>query len=60
MYEPKTKEGIEDLEQRIATVHADLVTHRIQNLNCPIQQKLKLLDTIMKAISQQEACAQSD
>ena len=46
---PKTPEKIADLQKRIATIHAQAVTQRIDKLSCPKEQKLKLYDDIREA-----------
>ena len=45
---PTTEEGKEDLARRVSDVHAAAVIQRIQELNCPTQQKLDLLDAVIK------------
>ena len=47
IYYPKTEEGRRELASRVASVHADYVQDRIQKLNCPISQKLKLLECVI-------------
>lgn len=48
VYLPKTPEGKADLAERIANVHARLVARRIQELNCPLAQKLALSDAVVR------------
>ena len=43
---PKSKEGVHELENRVAASHARTVTDYIQNLNCPLGQKLQLHDAV--------------
>ena len=45
---PTTEEGKEDLARRVSDVHAAAVIQRIKELNCPTQQKLDLLDAVIK------------
>lgn len=46
---PETKEGMAELQTRIATIHAEAVASYIENLSCPKEQKLRLYDEIKKA-----------
>lgn len=45
VYYPKTKEGKKELSDKVADVHANTSFQIIKNLNCPLSQKLRLLDT---------------
>jgi hypothetical protein len=45
---PNTKEGQIDLANRVSDVHASVVVQQIKSLNCPVSQKLELLDAIIK------------
>lgn len=45
---PTTQEGQEDLARRVAEVHANAVTMRIQQLSCPTSQKQQLLDAVIE------------
>lgn len=47
VYYPKTKEGQEELARRVSDVHAAAVNQRLKSLNCPTNQKLKLLDAVI-------------
>ena len=49
VHEPKTDEGKRELEKRAADVHADLVYHSIQKLDCPSPQKEALLDAVIRS-----------
>lgn len=49
---PTTEEGWRELKQRVASVHADAVINSISKLNCPIRQKIKLLDAIIEDAKQ--------
>lgn len=44
---PKTEEGRQELARRVADVHADFVISYIDKLNCPIKQKLELLQAVI-------------
>lgn len=45
---PTTEEGKEELAHRVSEIHAAAVIQRIKELNCPTQQKLDLLDAVIK------------
>lgn len=47
VYYPKTEEGREELAKRVSDVHAAAVTQRLKSLNCPISQKMELLDAVI-------------
>lgn len=53
VYSPKNPEGQRELAQRMADVHADAVQRRIKALNCPVQQKLRLLDAVEDVVKTQ-------
>jgi hypothetical protein len=48
VYYPKTEAGQRELANRVAGIHADIVNHRLQDLNCSSEQKIQLLDAIIK------------
>ena len=48
VYYPQTPEGQEELAKRADEVHANVVTQHIKQLNCPTDQKLKLLDAVIQ------------
>ena len=50
VYAPQTQDGKIELSKRVAQIHADAVTRRIKDLNCPTYQKLQLVDAIIQAI----------
>jgi len=50
MYYPKTEEGQEELARRVSDVHAASVNQRLKSLNCPTNQKLELLDAVIKTV----------
>ena len=45
---PKTEQGKEKLKKAVADVHIDAVVKYISELNCPKNQKVKLLQEIKK------------
>jgi|InofroStandDraft_1065614.scaffolds.fasta_scaffold48798_2 hypothetical protein len=44
---PDTEEGMRELIQKTAGIHADTVSQRIQKLNCPASQKIELLNMVL-------------
>lgn len=48
IYFPTTEKGQSELAQRVSDVHANAVNQQLKLLNCPAQQKLDLLDAIIK------------
>ena len=48
MHFPSTEDGKEELARRVSDVHAAAVIQRIKELNCPTQQKLDLLEAVIK------------
>ena len=51
VYYPKTQEGQHELARRVAGVHADMVNQYIKKLNCPSEQKVRLLDAVIRSAS---------
>ena len=56
---PKTIEGQRELAERVASVHADMVNQHIKKLNCPSNQKVQLLDAVIKSVSIEKAGEQT-
>ena len=52
VYYPKTEAGQRELANRVAGIHADIVNHRLQDLNCSSEQKIQLLDAIIKTVKE--------
>lgn len=50
---PKSEEGWRELRQRVAGVHANGVLNSISKLDCPIREKEKLLNSIIKDTKEQ-------
>lgn len=48
VHAPKTEEGKRELAQRVAGVHADIVYHTMNQLQCPMEQKKKLLAAVIE------------
>ena len=47
---PETPEKQSQFDMRVAKFHAEYVAQYIEKLNCPTEQKLKLLDAIVQTI----------
>ena len=56
---PKTEEGKRELAERVASVHADMVNQHIKKMNCPSDQKVQLLDAVIKSSSIEKADEQT-
>lgn len=56
---PKTEEGKRELAERVAGVHADMVNQHIKKMNCPSDQKVQLLDAVIKSTSIEKAGEQT-
>ena len=56
---PKTVEGQRELAERVAGVHANMVNQHIKKLNCPSDQKVQLLDAVIKSVSSKKAGEQT-
>ena len=56
---PKSEEGKRELAERVASVHASLVNQHIKKLNCPSDQKVQLLDAVIKSSSIEKADEQT-
>ena len=54
VYDPKTETGRQELARRVAGVHADMIIESVKKLNCPSEQKGRLLNSVIKAASVQE------
>lgn len=39
------------MAERVAGVHADMVSQHMKKLNCPSEQKVQLLDAVIKSSS---------
>lgn len=55
VYSPNTEEGRRELERKTAAVHADAVGGQLRRLDCPAEQKLRLLDAVIKTVSGNKA-----
>lgn len=52
LYAPTSEAGTAELARRVADVHATAVIQKVKSLNCPTDQKLALLDAILKTAQQ--------
>ncbi|MBQ8268115.1 MAG: hypothetical protein IJZ24_00345 [Clostridia bacterium] len=50
---PETSEKQAQFDARVAKFHAEYVVQFIEKLNCPTEQKLKLLDAVAQTIMEQ-------
>lgn len=50
---PEAEEGWLELRRRVAGVHAEGVLNSISKLDCPIREKERLLNVIIKDIKEQ-------
>lgn len=50
VYYPETPEKQALFDARVAKFHAEYVVQYIEKLNCPTEQKLKLVDAIAETI----------
>ena len=50
-YYPKTEEAKRELADRVADIHADTVDQYIKKINCPSEQKIKLLNAVIEIAS---------
>lgn len=60
-----TPEDREAVEKRIAKIHAQYVLQYVEKLNCPLEQKLKLIDAVAESCRRQaeeerKACRHPD
>ena len=54
VYSPQTEEGKAELAKRVAEAHAGLVIDTIDRLDCPVGQKLELLQAILDSVAETE------
>ena len=50
---PETPEKQAQFDARVAKFHAEYVAQYVEKLNCPTEQKLKLLDAVAQTIMEQ-------
>lgn len=51
---PESAEKQAEFDARVAKFHAEYVAQHIEKLNCPSEQKLRLIDAIVQTI--QDGC----
>ena len=54
---PSTPEGLKKLQHEAAVLHAQYVSSRIRKLPCSKEQKLQLVDAIIKKIKEEDSTA---
>jgi len=45
---PKAEKGVQELQKRVAEVHAEAVSHYLQTLSCTQEQKKALIEEVKK------------
>lgn len=56
---PSTEEGKTELAKRVSKVHADAIGIYLSNLNCPLEQKDKIIEMLIDS-AHKKLNAQSD
>ena len=51
VYYPETPEKQAEFDVRVAKFHSEYVAQYIENLKCPTEQKLKLIDAIVQTVA---------
>lgn len=54
VYMPESTAGNKELAQRISGIHSEFVNRRIGQLTCTNQQKLRLMDSVIKEARQKD------
>ena len=47
MHYPNCDEGRQELARRVSDVHSGFAIRRIDKMNCPIQEKLRMLEAVV-------------
>ena len=50
-YHPTSEEETRQLAKNVAGMHVNAINARIEELNCPASQKLRLLDAVIAALT---------
>ena len=50
VHHPKNKESIDVLRKRVAVVHAEAVVRYIEKLPCPMNQKVKMINSLKEGL----------
>jgi len=50
---PKDMADIEQLKKRVASVHIEAVDGYLNRQNCPVEQKMELIESLKNAIDKQ-------
>ena len=48
VYRPRTEQEQTELARRIAGIHAEIVLRQVQELSCPAEQKMELLEAVVE------------
>jgi hypothetical protein len=57
IHDPSTPEGLKKLQHEIAVLHAQYVALRIRKLPCSKEQKLLLIDAIIRKMKENDSTA---
>lgn len=47
---PKSKEMLDELAKRMATIHAQAILNTVSRLDCPTSQKIELISAVQELI----------
>ena len=50
LYYPETAQKQAEFDARVAKFYAEYIAQYVEKLNCPVNQKFKLLDAVAKTI----------
>ncbi len=50
---PKSKESQQELEKRVATIHAQAVLDSVRRQECPLEQKLELIRAVQNRLKEE-------
>lgn len=51
VHHPQRVASVHELRQKVAVIHADAILQYIQQLSCPQEQKLKLIEIIKNLVT---------
>lgn len=52
---PETEEAKQELARRVAVVHAQAIMQKVKSLQCPLEQKMDLLDAVKEIVTSRES-----
>ena len=50
---PSAEEDRQEIQKRLARIHAQFVLQYVEKLNCPLEQKRQLIDAVANTIREQ-------